>query len=395
MSISRERESDESPVGEPDSASGFRFFWKKQDKNIGLQTVQFIPQDPGSKRKSHRLSRLLRHGSSPLANTESSDGGSENSNENAAQKRRQQVYQAQKRHRNRKAEYVQSLEAEITRLQHLDSIVNNERNALAHENLKMRAILAQHSIDTGLESLHFSDPSFIDDLSMLESAAIDIRVDSDIGQERIFMDFDDVVDMLQVSDKSHQIEEQTRQQIRKSPVKGDSWAALDFILALEWPCRNHIQHHSINPEAKIPKACDLGQFHGHALTATQAVFSSALPPPQTSHEHTLLDVALQPQHGLHNNTMDRWQLPHSEIDKLVELSEQLQLDDQQLTPSQAYAAIRQEISSDEMLRPVLEALKVPLAGIVQCLGFGAVMETPLFYMHLDSVLSALNLAKPA
>lgn len=83
------------------------------------------------------------------------------------------------------------------------------------------------------------------------------------------------------------------------------------------------------------------------------------------------------------------------IDRLVELSEQLPLDDQQLTPAQAYAAIRQEISNDEMLRPVLEALKVPLAGIVQCLGFGAVMPTPMFYMHLDSALSTLNNAKPA
>lgn len=217
---------------------------------------------------------------------------------------------------------MQSLEAEVARLQHLDAIINSERNALAHENEKIKALLTQHSIDAGLKSFSFSGPSSTDDLSMLGSAAIDIRYDSEIGQERVFMDlddmdFDDMIDFSWTSDDSHQNEEQTKQRARHPPVKGDSWAALDFILALEWPCRDHIRHYGINPEAKIPKACDIGQFHGHALTAINAVYSSALPPPQTSHAHSSLGAALQPQDDQPPETMGKWQLPHSEIDKHV------------------------------------------------------------------------------
>lgn len=116
MSDDPEREVKQSSAGESESASGFRLFWKKQDKNAGPQTVQFVPQDPGSKRSKfvspicgvrdivgtkhraepHRLSRLLRQGSSPLSNAGSLTEDSENSNPGAAQKRREQVYQAQK-----------------------------------------------------------------------------------------------------------------------------------------------------------------------------------------------------------------------------------------------------------------------------------------------------------
>jgi hypothetical protein len=113
---------------------------------------------------------------------------------------------------------------------------------------------------------------------------------------------------------------------RETPVAGDSWAALDvsviavamcrsakrfltfaqFILALEWPCRDHIKHAGINPVANVPNACNAGgNIHGHSLTTTSAVYQSAVPPSNV----------LPSQNGLHPDTMNHWQLPHSEIDK--------------------------------------------------------------------------------
>ncbi|KAK0259762.1 hypothetical protein LTR29_003818 [Friedmanniomyces endolithicus] len=373
---------------ESESVGGFKSFWRKSDTST-TQNVKFIPQDPGNQQKPSRLGKLFRHESSTSIEGEQPEGSKKSG---SPAKRRQQVYQAQKRHRNRKAEYVQSLEAEIARLQHLDAIVNSDKNTLAHQNEEIRAVLAAHSIDAQLEVTNLAPSP--EGLSMLGDAEIDIRYDPAIGHERIFMDFDDMPDIAWTSSdtsRAGDIPDQPKRPARDTPVQGDSWAALDFILALEWPCREHVAHHAINPNAIVPKACDVGGFHGHALTTTQAVYQSALPPPKTSHEQADLLGSLMPmQNGLRSSTLMHWQLPHSEIDKLVHLSEQLELDDERLTPAMIYSAIRHELPGDEFLRPVLEALKVPLAMMAQCSGFGAYVETHVFYQYLDEALSNLN-----
>ena len=207
---------------------------------------------------------------------------------------------------------MQTLEAEVARLQHLDAVVNTERNTLSHQNNAMRELLASYSLDSHLESFNLSSSSQpSDELSLLGGAAIDIRFDEDIGQERVFLDWPD--DMAWTSDETS-AEERPQESLRTqrhAPVTGDSWAALDFILALEWPCKDHIKHHSLNPKAKTPDACAVGQFHGHALVTTAAVFQSAQPP--------LAPSAGSPyQHGLHPSSIDKWQMPHSEIDKCGE-----------------------------------------------------------------------------
>ncbi|KAK5121809.1 hypothetical protein LTR85_004684 [Meristemomyces frigidus] len=369
-----------------ENSSSFRSFWKKSDGRDGAQKVQFIEQDPGQKRKSNRVSRLLRQGSA--ASTER--GPLEEDPATSALKRREQVYHAQKRHRDRKAEYVRTLEAEVARLQHIDAVVNSEKNALAHQNEAMKAFLASQSLDVHLGSVDLSSPSApSEDLSLLGGAWIDVRFDPEIGHERTFMDLDMPEPVWSSTDTSES-QQQGRRPTRGTPINGDSWAALDFILALEWPCQGHIPH-AINPGAFIPKVCEESGAHGHALTATRAVYESALPPPSTRHEcsqcsHTTKAV----QDGLLPTIREKWQLPHSEIDKLVELSEQLQLDDELMTPAQAYAMIRKELPSDDLLVPVLDMLKLPLASIVECLGFGAVMPSAKFYQHLDETLQTLE-----
>lgn len=215
---------------------------------------------------------------------------------------------------------MQTLEAEVARLQHLDALVNTEKNTLAHQNQAMRELLASHSLDSHLESFNLSSSSHpSDELSLLGGAAVDIRFDEEIGQERVFLDWAD--EMAWTSDETSNdgLPKQPARPQQNGPATGDSWAALDFILALEWPCKDHIKHHSINPGAKIPEACDVGKFHGHALVTTSAVFSSAMPPSELSAGSTDVSSASSPyQHGLHPSSKDKWQLPHSEIDKCGE-----------------------------------------------------------------------------
>ena len=61
--------------------------------------------------------------------------------------------------------------------------------------------------------------------------------------------------------------------------------------------------------------------------------------------------------------------------RLVELSAKLELDEELMTPAQAYSAIRETVPNESYLQPTLEALKKPLASQMECRGFGACMDT--------------------
>ncbi len=111
----------------------------------------------------------------------------------------------------------------------------------------MRELLASRSLDFHLDTMDLSGSSQTSgDLSQLGGAAIDIRFDPDMDHERTFIDFEEFDKMWGTSDDTTSSEElDVKRPARSSPVAGDSWAALDFILALEWPCREHIHHHAI------------------------------------------------------------------------------------------------------------------------------------------------------
>ena len=177
--------------------------------------------------------------------------------------------------------------------------MNSEKNALAHQNRAIREFLKTQSLDAQIDALAIDNSSASDetsnDLSDLMSAPLDIRYDSELGHERVCLDLPDWT-----SSETSGSDQTTSRFTRGEPVKGDSMAALDFILALEWPCKDHVKHHAINPDATLPKACDVGEFHGHALTATAAVLQSSLPSSGTDGEQA---------------ESQRWVIPHSEIDK--------------------------------------------------------------------------------
>lgn len=73
------------------------------------------------------------------------------------------------------------------------------------------------------------------------------------------------------------------------------------------------------------------------------------------------------------------------------LSQQIPIDDSEMTPAQAYKAIQESVPDAAYVKPVMEALKVLLAPHVACFGFGAVMPAAAFWDHLDTVLKALGL----
>ena len=240
--------------------------------------------------------------------------------------------------------------------------MNHEKITLAHENQAMVKLLTTHQPYVQHE-----------DLSLNQEATLAVRMDQQLGHERTFMDYPACT-----ADSTTSIHPQSERLTQRGDVQSDNWAALDFILALEWPCQQHIFHAGINPDATTPLACQIGGFHGHALVTTSAVYQSAQPSSQSSSE------------GAHTPG-ETWHLPHSAIDRLVDLSSELNPDDELMTPAQAYSAIRKSVLTSGRLREVLSALREPLGSLVECFGFGAVMPADKFWQQLGGINNATSL----
>lgn len=154
-----------------------------------------------------------------------------------------------------------------------------------------------------------------DGLSDPGGAMLDIRWDNDVAQERIFLKPPELPELVSTTSATPKTDSgQADRPVRHAPVAGDSWAALDFILALEWPCKDHIKHYVIDPEGKVP-ASEREVDSDHALTMSAAVYQSAQPFPSgfpsTPKQNTLS------HQGLQSDSAPGWYLPHSEIDKCV------------------------------------------------------------------------------
>ncbi|RMY22663.1 hypothetical protein D0867_02569 [Hortaea werneckii] len=358
----------------PRMGSGFRS-WLKTKATVKKE-VKFVHENPGDTSKGNGGSSNLfkSQNSAPIAHSSKDP----DLLQSPAAHRRQQVYRAQKRHRDRKTDYVESLEAEIARLRHLDAVVNNEKCVLEHQNQAMKIFLAGHNLDEGSASKHFhiSSASQGDSSSLGSDAAIDVRFDAKIGHERTFLDFGkDHTDSTLDREGSQKLQSRPN----SPPNNMESWEALDFILALEWPCRNHIHHHAINPSSAQRDAETTNVSQSHALTATQTVYSCALEPPGSQ------TAAKKPG----------WHLPYSEIEKLVTLSAQLPLNDDMMTPAQVYSTICLEVplsspDGDTSRSRIMEALKVPLSRKVSCFGFGAALRAVDFYEVFDDAVRAMG-----
>lgn len=113
-----------------------------------------------------------------------------------------------------------------------------------------------------------------------------------------------------------------------------SWEALDFILALEWPCREHVHHHAINPLSAHKGAETTTPSHNHALTATQTVYS----------------CALEPSHSQVAGRASGWHLPYSEIEKYVKQPPGLPGDKTILEPSDKHQQTRNPLCATPIKR---------------------------------------------
>ncbi|KAI5782456.1 hypothetical protein FPQ18DRAFT_421295 [Pyronema domesticum] len=228
--------------------------------------------------------------------------------------------QAQRTHRQRKEFYVKSLEKDVasvpSRLRETFTIITKEKTALLRENMRLKEILEQHGI------------------------VYDPDMDYGYGQ--------------------NQYPRLTGTTITDTPITATGplppdttydHIGVDFVLALERPCMEHLiplsTHQMCNPEA---------DFHGHALMIT-------CPPESWS--------TMNP--GLPWDFKGQLDIEAADLSILFDLSNRLQLEGE-MTPIAVWATIARHERFSELTMEDFDNVKHELVKKIKCYGFGAVLD---------------------
>ncbi|KAF2499709.1 hypothetical protein BU16DRAFT_524164 [Lophium mytilinum] len=308
-------------------------------------------------------------------------------------KRREQVRKAQRTHRERKEAYIKSLESEVLQLRTNETKIMQETMGLYKEIGRLQKLLAQNGIEaspsqyvqTALSSSGDEVPTTTV-LSVRRNRKLDqIHVggsDSQTGAEDFFLSGDSSSapnsrwknffgkKQSQASDGGSSQGQPSNPAtspnagLEEAPVGSIAVAQMDlanvgmeFVLTLESPCLHHTQGNPKEPHAPS----------GHALTVSapllfQAPSASALQLPSSS-----------------------WEAPHLGLERLLELSSNIELGDDEMTPVQAWNYVRNHDAFAQIDVQLLRKLTQDLLGAVKCYGFGATIEqTTLENLVFDS-----------
>jgi hypothetical protein len=287
------------------------------------------------------------------------------------------------RYRQRKDDYVKELETDMKDLQRSITSTMIEKDSLSHENMMMVKLLDstlpgslsphiyEHGVSSGTDSTMASRQCH---------AILSLKRCSDLGGDR-----------LAVSPTRYGLayaghESDVTIQRPAGDVVGDTWDAIDFVLALERPCREHV---AIPSHLSNQENCDPSlhiDSDGHALTMTSAVYARTvkLPHHWPGHEGDIENASTYgyvPSFELERyerSVHQPFQYPLTSLHRLLDFSTALQLDDQYMTPIQIYAALKKRGRSGQEFRDMLERVRAPLAVSAECQGFGSVLLTDTF-----------------
>ncbi|KAK5663303.1 hypothetical protein OQA88_3731 [Cercophora sp. LCS_1] len=266
-----------------------------------------------------------------------------------AQLRRAQVRKAQIQHRQRKANYVKQLEADVDRYRELIADAQKETQNLIKQNSTMKRTLQQQFT-----------PALQDDITM-------------------GLVFDPILNApsFRITSSPSPSQYPSSECSSSSPSPGfpsspeQTQEAINFILALEHICRSH---------------CD--QTTGHTLTATSLALRSAPSPilNAASRSNPLLRKATPS-----DITPVSWTTSDLTLQTLHGLACSINTADLEITPVQAWFELAAQWPVEVLLRrDVLDGLKRELTGVVRCPHFGACMEREAFESVVGRVLGGLD-----
>ncbi|TGO73442.1 hypothetical protein BELL_0361g00120 [Botrytis elliptica] len=144
--------------------------------------------------------------------------------------------------------------------------------------------------------------------------------------------------------------------------------AINFILALEHPCRTHFHHIPDTPPPFDPA----GDPSGHELMASTQIFAQA---PLEAFNESTSEVS--------------WFSSSVSLAQLYAMSQSLPVSDFEITPVQAWFMIAEKYHNDiEKIvgTKTMNNLKRGLGSLSRCYQFGAVMDVDSFWEVVDDVM---------
>lgn len=276
-------------------------------------------------------------------------------------------------HRDRKATYVKTLEAEVAKLRARDSAHEAETQACRQVIQRLKGLIKHHHIPLPVDLAshpHIQSPQAAIELLALPDNSQSIRAQlPEVGyvfpSAHITSDYSldsgsttsssDMLSGLTVSDapslRATSVYSSTAPAAPSVSTSmahpqglGATQVGVDFVLTLEHVCLEHHAEHSVADDGS-----------GHEMMLMAPIMWRSPPLNQTS----------QTGSGLPSGT--RWTVPAVELEKLLEFSDRLSLDGE-ITPVEAWQRIRQHPNFQNLTRDGLDALKAALLPEVQCYG---------------------------
>ncbi|KAK2739796.1 hypothetical protein FQN55_009117 [Onygenales sp. PD_40] len=337
---------------------------------------------------------VSKHGSNQDAESSDEAQDTDDPKKSAHTKRREQVRRAQRNHRQRKENYIKTLEQELLRLRDESVSIQCESCEIAEENEILRDIMLAHGIPLPANGTPWFSPM----------ATVSVLGNPGFGQRLHVSTIDAPPELDEVfppgfgvpsTDPDHDViatfNNPTKLWVPSShlppympdtPDTGpmefphfDSDAStecghrpphpygldatqvgVDFVLFLERCCLPHTRAH---PDSDEPS--------GHALTMQGPLLVTA---PQTLNDQTT------------------WQIPSRELDRLFELSSALNLDGE-LTPVQAWQRIKEHARFCKLTPGHLRRLCEELIKEVHCFGFGAIIDEEIFTVITNELFDSI------
>lgn len=336
--------------------------------------------------------------------------------------RRQELNrQAQRTHRERKELYIKALEDEVLRLKEIFSNISQDKQRLAEENRQLKALLAQNGLGVGSlaggsvldDSMSNPSTGYSPSTSMAGSyvpassntSALTPPPLSAGSGGRSGGGISPHSATYPHSHHHHQNSGQgnlgmgggTGSAPSQSPNFDYEQAGIDFVLALEKPCMNH-----------LPWMLERGAAPGSSTEPCGHALMASCPPEPFSELSPDIPFGHHHSHGhSHNNSAaasasasannnngsaasgggnSTWQLSKGDLTTLLDLSKRLNLEGE-ITPVMAWGMVLAHPRLGEMRAEDFGRLTEELGGKVRCYGFGAVMEEFEVRDALENVFS--------
>ncbi|TLS24672.1 hypothetical protein PpBr36_08807, partial [Pyricularia pennisetigena] len=299
--------------------------------------------------------------------------------------RRQELNrQAQRTHRERKELYIKALEDEVLRLKETYSKVSQAKDNLSSENRQLKQLLAQNGISFG-GSMGIASGLMDDGVieyasssatgsgygggpaSSHTSAFTPPPLSAHTANSQQYSRTPTGHESLSPRSVGYLQQSNTQRypghaaQPLRNPGVDYEQAGIDFVLALEKPCMDHLPW-------LLERGTEMGgEPCGHALMASC--------PPEPFPELTP-DVPFgysNVKNGDLNSGQRTWELSKGDLNTLLDLSKRLNLDGE-ITPVMAWGMVLAHPRLGEMTPNDFKKLTEELYSKVRCYGFGAVME---------------------